>query len=1397
MKKQNFLIILIVLFSLIGMDALAYYNPSQKKDNSKEIKSVGAGCLPATAFKILEFNNVRARVNNGGDMWWDFGSAIYQVPKTQDASALFAGSIWVGGVDTNGQLRLAAHKFREDGSDFFPGPLVAGEESPNVGNVTAEICTRYDRMYYVTKNMVSEFIAYSNSEFPELDFADYTIPEVISSWPAHGPTEDLYDRFLAPFKDVDGDGVYNPGAGDYPYYIFDSKNYDCNSIPEREADSLNNEDMTLFGDATVWWVYNDRGNIHGETGGEAIGMEFRAQAFAFSTNDELNNMTFYNYQIINRSSFTLKDAYFGVWTDADLGDAFDDFVGCDVGRGLGYLYNGELIDEDGDSPGYGKFPPAVGIDFFEGPYIDASGKDELKTMKDENGNLICGVGVADFNGDGEPDTLVNEGNIAFNGNLNGLNFGDGVADNERWGMRRYIYHNNGSGAYDDPQTAPDYYRYLTGYWTNGERMSYGGTGHDGTGPDADFMFPGDTDPCNWGTGGVQPPGYGQETGKYWSEIDEGNEPYDRRFIQSAGPFTLEPGNVNDITTGVVWARAYEEDLMASVYAVQKADDKAQALFEECFQMIDGPDAPDLTIIPMSNKFIFHISNEPISNNYLEQYEQEDYFISEEYEDRMFRFQGYQVYQLRDKNVTLSQLQDPNYAQIVFQCDVKDNVEDLVNFEYDSDIEGTVGTKMVTASNSGIVHTFELTTDGFGSGSSRELVNNKKYYYVAVSYAHNEYKEYSQVDGDLLDGQAQPYLASRKSVNGEIPTYEVIPHPRNMDNGGTDLNSDYGTQPAVTQVEGQGFAQKYLKFEEGVEERILAGEKLTELPYQADYSPLNVKIVDPFNISAGEYYVGICADSVHPEHSFTQVFPVFGQFNSNSWGYINDSKWFLAQVTENGTFDTLAISDTWMSEKNEILFDTLGISIDVEQYQFPLGQNLGDWYWNNNLVNNGYLGSALEFENPEEPWLSFVPDGEGATVVNWIRAGLNTEGGVWADFSGNGEQDEEGAFESVLGGTWAPVRLTSTTTFGPNPGGPLDANTKGTIIPSVDIVITPGNPDLWTRVPVLEMTAQDQGSTYNPMTEGGALKFDLRAGYSLDKEGNASSTSVGSSDENDPNYLGGTGWSWFPGYAIDVNTGRRLNMAFGESSALVGFNGRDMLWNPVEAVVSEDGNVIFGGLHYLYVFASDQQLGGEIMYPYDSLQHFANFIHTDRNAALKYLQWVSIPTIRRGYEYVDYDGMPDNYLRIELRVAQPFNVARGYDTVENPINKNYPLYKFDLTDYVPEVNQKQVAEDALESVNVVPNPYYGGNAYELSPLEYNVKIINLPERCSIKIYNMAGTLVRSYQKDNLETIIEWDLKNNYRVPIAGGLYIIHIDAPGVGEKTLKWFGVLRPDDLSSF
>ena len=72
------------------------------------------------------------------------------------------------------------------------------------------------------------------------------------------------------------------------------------------------------------------------------------------------------------------------------------------------------------------------------------------------------------------------------------------------------------------------------------------------------------------------------------------------------------------------------------------------------------------------------------------------------------------------------------------------------------------------------------------------------------------------------------------------------------------------------------------------------------------------------------------------------------------------------------------------------------------------------------------------------------------------------------------------------------------------------------------------------------------------------------------------------------------------------------------------------------------------------------------------------------------------------------------------------------------------------------------------------------------------------KCTVSIYNLNGTLIRQYDRDdNTITSIDWDLKNQTSVPVASGVYLIHINAPGIGERVIKWFGVLRPIDLDSF
>src|SRR5690606_14653481 len=99
-------------------------------------------------------------------------------------------------------------------------------------------------------------------------------------------------------------------------------------------------------------------------------------------------------------------------------------------------------------------------------------------------------------------------------------------------------------------------------------------------------------------------------------------------------------------------------------------------------------------------------------------------------------------------------------------------------------------------------------------------------------------------------------------------------------------------------------------------------------------------------------------------------------------------------------------------------------------------------------------------------------------------------------------------------------------------------------------------------------------TQTGLAQGGVKHLHLRNSPSVDKNGNPDGT--------------GTGMGWFPGYAINVETGERLNIAFAEDSWLAGENGRDMLWNPTSnAFAGVNNEVRMGGKHYVYVFRSGQ------------------------------------------------------------------------------------------------------------------------------------------------------------------------------------------------------------------
>jgi hypothetical protein len=155
------------------------------------------------------------------------------------------------------------------------------------------------------------------------------------------------------------------------------------------------------------------------------------------------------------------------------------------------------------------------------------------------------------------------------------------------------------------------------------------------------------------------------------------------------------------------------------------------------------------------------------------------------------------------------------------------------------------------------------------------------------------------------------------------------------------------------------------------------------------------------------------------------------------------------------------------------------------------------------------------------------------------------------------------------------------------------------------------------------------------------------------------------------------------------------------------------------------------------------------------------------------------------------------------------IAAGYK--ESLVNDNWPMYTFSTKGMEPYIDEEKLKKD-VDLISVTPNPYYAYSNYERNALDNRVRFGNLPEYCTISIYNIGGTLIRQFLVDNssVENLpdsnhgggkykgntLDWDLKNFAGVPIAGGTYIIHFKTPH-GEKVIKWFGVIRTVDLTTF
>jgi hypothetical protein len=443
----------------------------------------------------LDINNINAGFTTFGFNFWDGETenefVSFEVPKGSGQKSIFSSALWIGGIHDD-TLHLAAERYRQVGEDFWPGPIADTYPNSELLRFKVWKLHRSEILYHIEH--------YQDEGYQPI--------EPILTWPGNGNTSVGQAAQLAPFFDVDGDGIYNPMDGDYPM---------------------------IRGDQSLYFIFNDAMGIHTETGGQALDVEIHGNAYAFDnpSDSALFNTVFVHYDFINRSNNFYEDSYIAFFNDFDLGYAWDDYIGCDVNRGAAIAYNGVDIDGSGEPESYGANPPVQAMVIFGGPYL-------------ENDGLDNPAGGCDFS-------------------INGLNFGDGTEDNERYGMTRFVYFNNTSANPNttDPQVAPEYYNYMQGFWKDNTPHLFGGTAHIydpmAVGPEARFMFPGASDPLNWGTNCELPNGGYNQNGLYWDEETMGNQPGDRRGVSVTGPFNFNPGETQSVDIAYVFARSFDPE----------------------------------------------------------------------------------------------------------------------------------------------------------------------------------------------------------------------------------------------------------------------------------------------------------------------------------------------------------------------------------------------------------------------------------------------------------------------------------------------------------------------------------------------------------------------------------------------------------------------------------------------------------------------------------------------------------------------------------------------------------------------------------------------------------------------------------------------------------------------
>jgi hypothetical protein len=1075
----------------------------------------------------------------------------------------------------NGEIRTAAGDYS---SEMMPGPWGS---DPGAAE---------HKFYKVSKS----------------DLADPLNNEDFQNWPT-----DLG----APWVDVDGDGVYSPlpGGPDHPEFV---------------------------GDQVLWYVANDGApGSHGLFGTLPLGLEVQFTMFGFDRPDVFGDMMFVKGLAINKGGNTIEDMFIGLWSDPDMGDAGDDFVGCDTTLSLGFVWNDGV---DSEYASYSGGTPAVGYDFFQGPMVESAGDTAL------------------FMGQKKPGY-------------------------KNLPMSSFVKYINPDAVYFDPNDATEVYNYMLGLRADGTPFPDEVTGG------SKFVHPGDP---------------ASDTGPNDTEYVDSDvhASSDRRFVMNAGPFTMAPGDSQEVVFGIMHAAA--GSAKKSVTYLRQVDALAQLAYDIQFALPASPSAPTVTAVTFPEEIIFTwddasesymiedvIDKVPVASSFdttfatgyfsagelavlLDGYTVLDTSYADadssaiytvQYvaaidtsflgENTFFKFEGYNVYQLETLSGTGAKKRIATY-------DLKNGITEIYDNVFSASLGEIINMRTQFGSDSGIKRSLSVTKDALNDGIP--LKTNRQYYFAVTAYGYNPFGIPKTLESSL-------------SIMALRPQY-----PEGVL---TDSLTASGTITSGTHTSGAS--------DGSVKASVVVSTAITGEDYVVTFSdtlPDGTKVIN-WSVSSGGAVVSP-NNTIQGGVDFTTAKPVGTGANPIIDG-------LLFEV--NGP--PLEFKDFYVTHNAAgAIVGNAGAAADY--YGYP-GMGRG------NIAaqqTNGSTWFITTSNTSNTAYENFYP-----YITRYTAGYGNPNGGIqhlipddyefrFTENGGKMWDDENGVFIDVSMEVWnIGVASDPADDFQMMPMY-WDPDGNGVWDLAVgDHSISGGTNDPYMEgFYVLEHHLQES-ATFDAdgdekITETDTLEYGPRAGYfaiiaALTADPSSNSATGGYIWASSPNYLGA------PGQITSVTL---LNMTFAN-------------WN-----------------------------GGD----------------------------------------VGHATFPDN-----VDAASP-EIGTVFRMVTTKPNNASDVFTLKTGHMKPQAKVVQVAD-----VNVWPNPYFGYNPEERNPIDQQMHFTHLPESGSwkIRIFDLAGNHIRTLDGSSVGDGTQfsvWDLRNDFGVPVASGMYIAHVES-GSNSKILK-LAVVQPE-----